>query len=75
MAVGFGGLRQGTYPTHLHSMCDGRQTFHIIVLGSLVVGPSGRGTISVSSGYFGRGLCVIVYSSPSLQRVLTVQTI
>jgi hypothetical protein len=44
------------------------------VLQSLVV-RQGAGAISVPSGYFNRGLCVIVYTSPTLTRVLTTKRI
>ncbi len=44
------------------------------VLQSLVV-RQGAGAISVPSGYFNRGLCVIVYTSPTLARVLTTKRI
>lgn len=74
-AVDFSGLPAGSYVTHLHSICNGSQNFHITVLGTLVVGGGGTGSISVSSGYFGRGLCVIVYADPALTRVLATQTI
>jgi len=50
------------------------QQFHITVLQSLVV-TAGGGAIEVPAGYFGRGLCVIVYSSPSLTSVLTTRRI
>jgi hypothetical protein len=75
IAVTFSGLRAGTYPVHLHSICSGRASFHITVVQSLVVGAAGRGTIAVPSSYFGRGLCLIVYSSPSLSAVLTTRRI
>lgn len=74
MPVHFAGLPAGTYPVHLHSACNGSQQFHITVLQSLVV-RGGSGAISVPSGYFGRGLCVIVYTSPSLSRVLTTKRV
>jgi hypothetical protein len=74
MPVFFSGLGNGTYPVHLHSVCSGMQQFHITVLQSLVV-TAGAGAIQVPSGYFGRGLCVIVYSSPSLTGVLTTRRI
>ena len=74
MPVVFTGLPAGTYPVHLHSACNGSQQFHITVLQSLVVS-GGSGSIAVPSGYFGRGLCVIVYTSPSLARVLTTRHI
>lgn len=74
MPVAFSGLPNGTYPVHLHSVCSGSQQFHISVLQSLVV-RQGAGAIAVPSGYFGRGLCVIVYSSPSLGSVLTTRRI
>lgn len=75
IAVTFGGLPHGFYPTHLHSRCSGLQGFHITVLQRLVVGADGVGSIQVPSSYFGRGLCVIVYSSPSLSGVLSVKWI
>ena len=75
IAVSFSELPGGTYPVHLHSICSGRQTFHITVVQSLAVGLSGRGTIYVPSGYFGRGLCLIVYTSSSLSAVLTTRPI
>lgn len=74
MQVAFSGLPNGTYPVHLHSACSGSQQFHITVLGSLAV-RQGAGAIAVPSGYFGRGLCVIVYTTPSLTRVLTTRRI
>jgi hypothetical protein len=75
IAVGFSRLAAGTYPVHLHSICSGRQSFHITVVQSLAVGPDGRGTIHVPSSYFGRHLCLIVYTSPSLSAVLTTRSI
>jgi hypothetical protein len=60
---------------HLHSICSGRQNFHITVVQSLAVGLNGRGTIYVPTGYFGRGLCLIVYTSSSLSAVLTTRPI
>jgi len=74
MPVAFSGLPAGTYPVHLHAACDPSQRFHITVLQSLVV-RQGAGAISVPSGYFNRGLCVIVYTSPTLARVLTTKRI
>jgi hypothetical protein len=74
-AVTFGGLPMGSFPVHLHSVCDGRQNFHITVLGTLVVNSSGQGTISVPDGYFGRGLCVIVYGNTALSTVIATRTI
>jgi hypothetical protein len=74
MPVSFAGLPSGSYVTHLHSICNGAQSFHITVLQTLVVS-AGGGTIQVPSGYFGRGLCVIVYSSPSLTSVLATKRI
>ena len=75
MPVYFTGLPRGTYATHLHSACSGRQSFHILVLESLAVGTRGAGAIQVPSSYFGRGLCVIVYANASLTRVLTTRII
>jgi hypothetical protein len=74
MPVAFAGLPSGTYLVHLHSACDGSQRFHITVLQSLVV-RQGVGSIWVPSGYFNRGLCVIVYTSPAGDRVLTTKRI
>jgi hypothetical protein len=75
MAVTVSGLRQGTYAAHLHSRCDGRQGFHIIVLNDLRVSSSGRGWIEVPRSYFGRGLCVIVYANASATMVLAARPI
>jgi hypothetical protein len=73
--VFFSGLPAGSYITHLHSICNGSQAFHITVLQTLIVGGDGSGSIAVPASYFNRGLCVIVYANPSLSRVLTTQTI
>lgn len=73
--VSFFGLPAGTYPVHLHSVCSGAQNFHVTVVHSLSVGSGGSGSIVVPSSYFGRGLCVIVYSSNALSRVLTTRRI
>jgi hypothetical protein len=61
--------------THLHSICNGGQAFHITVLPNLGVRAGGAGAISVPSSYFGRGLCVIVYANVNLTRVLTTRRI
>jgi hypothetical protein len=74
MPVTFTGLSDGSYITHLHSTCSGAQNFHITVLQTLVV-HARSGTIEVSSSYFGRGLCVIVYASRNLTSVLTTRRI
>lgn len=73
--VNFSDLKAGTYPVHIHSRCDGRQSFHITVVQSLRVGAGGSGSIGVPSSYFGRGLCLIVYATPSLYAVLTTRPI
>jgi hypothetical protein len=75
IAVSFRGLPAGSYPVHVHSICSGRQSFHITVVQSLGVGSGGGGTIDVPSSYFGRGLCLIVYTGPSLSGVLTTRPI
>lgn len=75
MPVFFSALPAGTFTTHLHSICNGSQNFHVTVLDNLVVGASGSGSIEVPSGYFGRGLCVIVYANAALTRVLTTRSI
>lgn len=73
VAVFFTGLRAGVYPTHLHSRCSGSQQFHILVLPSVVVGAAGTGMIAVPRGYFGRGLCVIVYASRAVTSVVATR--
>jgi hypothetical protein len=73
--VAFSGLPAGNYPVHLHSACNGSQSFHIAVVQSLVIRQGGAGSIAVTSSSFGRGLCLIVYGSPSLRTVLTVRRI
>ena len=75
VAVVFSGLRQGTYPVHLHSRCSGAQAFHITVLGSLRTASGGSGSVDVPRAYFGRGLCLIVYTNASLSLVLTTRPI
>src|SRR5690348_7335956 len=74
-AVFFSGLRSGTYPVHVHSRCSGSRSFHIVVVQSLRIGSTGSGAIEVASSYFGRGLCLIVYTSSSLSAVLTTRPI
>ena len=73
--VTFSGLPMGTFPVHLHSVCNGSQSFHIAVMQSLVVDSSGQGSISVESSNFGRGRCLIVYTTPALTSVLTTRSI
>jgi hypothetical protein len=75
IAVSFTGLKLGSYPVHLHSACNGAQSFHIAIEQSLVIDRGGSGRISVASSNFGRGLCLIVYSSSTLTAVLTVRRI
>jgi hypothetical protein len=75
IAVFFSGLRGGTYPVHVHSRCNGSRTFHIVVVQSLRIGSTGSGAIEVPTSYFGRGLCLIVYTSSSLSAVLTTRPI
>ena len=75
VAVSFTGLPAGSYPVHLHSRCSGAQAFHITVIGTLYVSAAGGGSVSVPRSYFGRGLCLIVYSSPSLSAVLTTRRV
>jgi hypothetical protein len=75
VAVSFSGLPGGTYPVHVHSRCNGNQAFHIITIESLRVNSGGGGSIEVPRGYFGRGLCLIVYGNPSLSAVLTTRPI
>src|SRR5579859_8236354 len=73
--VSFSDLPGGTYPVHIHSRCSGNQAFHIITIESLRVNSGGGGSIEVPRGYFGRGLCLIVYANPSLSAVLTTRPI
>jgi len=75
VAVSFSGLPGGTYPVHVHSRCNGNQAFHIITIESLRVNSVGGGSVEVPRGYFGRGLCLIVYANPSLSTVLTTRPI
>ena len=73
--VTFAGLSPGAYPTHVHSICNGGQSFHIATVQTLVVNGSGSGSIQLASGYFGNGWCLIVYTSRSLTRVLTTRSV
>lgn len=75
VAVTLSRLPAGIYPVHLHSRCSGSQSFHITVLQSLRVSSGGSGSIYVSGSYFGRGLCLVVYSSPSLSALLATRSI
>jgi putative transposon-encoded protein len=75
LAVSFSRLPSGTYPVHVHSRCNGNQAFHIVVVESLRITSGGSGSIEVPRGYFGRGLCLIVYSNPALSAVLTTRPI
>jgi hypothetical protein len=75
LPVSFYALPTGMYPVHLHSVCSGAQNFHVTVVQSLSVGSGGSGSIQVPSSYFGRGLCVIVYTSNALSRVLATRRI
>jgi len=75
LPVAFFGQPAGTYPVHLHSACNGTQKFHLTVLQGLSVGGDGSGSVEVPSSYFGRGLCVIVYTNTALSRVLTTREI
>jgi hypothetical protein len=54
---------------------NGSQGFHITVLNNLRIASNGTGSIYVSNSYLGRGLCLIVYTSPSLSAVLTTRPI
>ena len=73
--VSFSRLPAGAYPVHVHSRCSGSQAFHIITVGSLRIMAGGTGAIGVPRGYFGRGLCLIVYANLSLTAVLTTRPI
>lgn len=73
--VYFSGLPAGSYPVHLHNRCDAAPGFHITVIGFLAVESNGQGAMSVPAQDFGRGWCLIVYGSPSLQSVLTTRSL
>ena len=75
VAVSFSGLHAGSYPVHVHSRCNGGQAFHVITVGTLGIGSNGTGAIAIPRGYVGRGLCAIVYATPSLAAVLTTRPI
>jgi hypothetical protein len=71
----FSGLPTGSFPVHVHSACNGSQAFHLATLGSLFVGMSRSGTVTVPAMYVGEGLCLIVYANPSLTSVLSVRRV
>jgi len=73
--VTFAGLPAGSYPVHVHSICDGGQSFHIATVQSLQVDSGGYGSIQLASGYFGNSWCLIVYTNRSLTRVLSTRRI
>jgi hypothetical protein len=75
LPVAFSHLPPGTYTVHLHSICSGRQAFHLAYLPDLVVGPDHTGQVLVPTTDFGRGDCVIVYADPVLSIVLVTQHI
>ena len=74
-SVAFSGLAPGTYPVHLHSICNGRQSFHIAYLPNLGVGAGGAGSIDLPAADFGRGWCVVVYANAALTRVAAFRSI
>jgi len=73
--VYFSNLPAGSYPVHLHARCNASQGYHITVIGFLAVAANGQGAISVPAQDFGRGWCLIVYGSTSLQTVLTTRSL
>ena len=60
--VVFTGLASGSYPAHLHAICNGRQRYHIAYLPDLSVAAAGSGALEVPAAYFGKGWCVVVYA-------------
>ena len=74
-AVAFSGLPPGAYPAHVHSICNGGQSFHIATVQTLVVNASGYGSIQLASGYFGNGWCLVVYTNRTLTRVLATRPV
>jgi hypothetical protein len=73
--VAFQGLRPGTYPVHLHSICNGRQGYHLAYLPSLSISAMSTGGISVPAMDFGHGWCVVVYANRALTAVAAYRTI
>ena len=73
--VAFQGLRPGTYPVHLHSICNGRQGYHLAYLPNLYVSAMSTGGISVPAMDFGHGWCVVVYANRALTAVAAYRTI
>lgn len=75
LPIGFSNVPPGTYAVHLHSMCSGRQTYHLAYLPDLAVGSAHTGQILVPAADFGRGWCVIVYSDAARNVVLATHAI
>jgi hypothetical protein len=75
LTVAFQGLPPGTYPVHLHSICNGRQGFHLAYLPNLYVSAMSTGRISVPAMDFGHGWCVVVYANRALTAVAGYRTI
>jgi hypothetical protein len=73
--VAFQGLRPGTYPVHLHSICNGRQAYHLAYLPNLSISAMGTGSVSVPAMDFGHGWCVVVYANSALTAVAAYRTI
>lgn len=71
--VYFSSLPAGSHPVHLHARCSASPAFHITVIGYVAVASNGQGAISVPAQDFGRGWCLIVYGSPTLQTVLATR--
>jgi hypothetical protein len=69
LAVGFTGLAPGSYPVHLHAICNGRQGYHIAYLPELNVSAAGSGAVEVPAAYFGKGWCLVVYANRSATAV------
>ena len=72
--VGFTGLASGSYPAHVHAICNGRQRYHIAYLPDLSVA-AGSGALEVPTAYFGKGWCVIVYANRAATAVAAYRSI
>lgn len=61
--VRFSGLAAGTYPVHLHRICNGGQGYHLAYLPNLAISAAGAGQIVVPARDFGQGWCLVVYGN------------
>ncbi len=73
--VSFSGFAAGSYPVHLHRVCNGRQGYHLAYLPYLSISAAGTGGIPVPAGDFGNGWCVVVYANPAATVVVAYRPI